>query len=238
LGLQLLPVAIYSLRFDFCIGSGLIANYYGRSLQQALSIIYPNHRWRPWLFRKTPRSFWSDKKNHREYFDWLQEQLGFADRSGWYSASTDQVAIHSASGVLWRFYNNSLILALMSIYSDHQWDVWAFQNVPKHFWKNMAAQRLAFDSMGREMGFKSLEDWYTIDAQRLKEHKCWSLVRSHYSHSLPTALQAIYPTHRWETFRFKTLNLLAASKAVDTAEDATPPQTKKWAPFFTKSKIK
>eukprot|EP01122_Echinamoeba_exundans_P014464 TRINITY_DN6563_c0_g1_i1.p1 TRINITY_DN6563_c0_g1~~TRINITY_DN6563_c0_g1_i1.p1 ORF type:complete len:303 (-),score=26.76 TRINITY_DN6563_c0_g1_i1:824-1732(-) len=223
-------------------GAGLIANYYGRSLQSALSTIYPNHHWRPWLFRKTPRSFWNDKSNHRAYFDWLQEELGFADRSGWYSASVDQVLHHSASGVLWRFYNNSLILALTTIYSDHQWDVLAFQNVPKYFWKNPSAQRLALDSMGREMGFKSFEDWYSIDVARLKEHKCWSLIRSHYSHSLPAALQTVYPTHPWEPYGFKNMNLPAL-------EDATEPKSHwnthdgvlkrkksdKWAPFYFKA---
>lgn len=166
--------------------------------------MFPNRIWHPWLFRKTPRNFWADRANHRLYFDWIQQELGWGDdRARWYGASTATVRPFSAMGPLWRFYNNSLILAVTSIYSDHAWDIFAFKNVPKGIWHNLAMQRLAFDSMGKKMHYIALDMWYGASIDDLKTHKCWGIVRGRYRYSLSAALAAVYPSHAWEPFKFE-----------------------------------
>jgi hypothetical protein len=58
-------------------GSGLLVKYYGGSPSKALQIIYPDIKWKLWLFDQTPRQIFSRFQN-AEYFDliWFQKILG------------------------------------------------------------------------------------------------------------------------------------------------------------------
>jgi hypothetical protein len=65
-------------------GGHLLKEFYHGRVHQALIEIYPSHDWHPWLFPKTPSSFWAKEENILKYFDWLGPKLGVDSLEGWY----------------------------------------------------------------------------------------------------------------------------------------------------------
>jgi len=54
----------------------------------------PEHRWTPWMFKdyeKTPRNFWGDPKNQREYLNWLGQHLGYKTMEDWYNITREDI---------------------------------------------------------------------------------------------------------------------------------------------------
>lgn len=42
--------------------------------------------------------------------------------------------------------------------------------IPKHFWKEVTNQREFFDWLGKEMGYKNMEDWYNISPEDVSKY--------------------------------------------------------------------
>ncbi len=105
----------------------IISHYYGSSLGKALSTLYPDYHWKPWLFGKqqrnnqsaidyrVPHGFWSEEGNQREYLDWLAEELGVKTIEDWYRVRNEDVELRNGSGLL-HYYESSLYKALSNIY--------------------------------------------------------------------------------------------------------------------------
>ena len=55
-------------------GCGLF-NRYKRSPSKMLSSVYNEHSWNLWKFEHTPRGFWNQIENQKNYLDWLAGQL-------------------------------------------------------------------------------------------------------------------------------------------------------------------
>jgi hypothetical protein len=62
--------------------------------------------------------------------------------------------------LLFKVYNNSLSLLLMTIYSDYKWLPWRFSHVPNGYWSDMQNQKQFIDWAGKQLNFVNREDWY------------------------------------------------------------------------------
>ena len=105
-------------------GEGLLRRYYAGSPSTALQKIYPKHKWMPWMFKVTPMGFWTDKKNHKIFFEWLKSQLGYQQMEDWYNLTVAHVYNNGGKGLLANYYNNSPAKALQSVYPEHVWSCW------------------------------------------------------------------------------------------------------------------
>ena len=52
-----------------------------------ITSVYPNYKWLPWKFNQTPKGFWNDENNIKEYMNWLSEQLNIKTMEDWYKIS-------------------------------------------------------------------------------------------------------------------------------------------------------
>jgi hypothetical protein len=60
---------------------------YNGSPSQALVGVFPEYNWLPWKFAATPKNFWQDLKNQRNFMDWAGKQLNIKDMSDWYNVT-------------------------------------------------------------------------------------------------------------------------------------------------------
>ena len=67
-------------------GGGLLHHWHDSAIY-AVRETYRDYDWKDWLFNITPRHFWQDPGNHRQYMQWLGEELGVREPSDWYRVS-------------------------------------------------------------------------------------------------------------------------------------------------------
>lgn len=93
----------------------------------------------------------------------------------------------------------------MSVFPEHNWMEWKFNRVTKGFWTNKNNQRNFMDWLGKQVGFKCMDDWYNITRKDFLEHGGMSLMES-YRKSPARILQAIYPEHNWMEWKFSQVS--------------------------------
>src|SRR5689334_11764989 len=75
-------------------------------------------------------------------------------------------------------------------------------NVPSRFWTEGTNHRAFFNWLGKQLGYKELDDWYNVTTEIILKHGGLSLLREYYNNSLSQALQTLYPEHNWLPWRF------------------------------------
>lgn len=133
-----------------CGGSYMLARYYNDSLAAALTDVYPEHTWHPWMFKQAPRRFWSDSTNCRSYLEWVSPVLGIDSMEQWYTVTAHDLRAHNGThlmqhilaevshfcvnvlgaGVLFHF-ENSLGRVLEAAYPSHPWQNGKFIHKPR-----------------------------------------------------------------------------------------------------------
>lgn len=116
-------------------GAGLINNQYHGIPLNAVSELYPDYDWKPWLFSKVPRGFWLDEKNCRDYMMWLEKKLGYTKPEHWYRVKRPDFSHNHGGGLMRRL--GSPLLAVMCLYPDFPWE-------PDKFHRGLRAQRQLF----------------------------------------------------------------------------------------------
>jgi hypothetical protein len=101
-------------------GLGILSRY-GHSLYKALSSVYPEKEFHPWLFVNVPRNFWKDKNHQRECLDWVGKQLGITHLDEWNKITRTAARQRGAGGLL-SYHGNSLPKMLRAVYSEHKWN--------------------------------------------------------------------------------------------------------------------
>lgn len=99
----------------------LLNNYYNDSLCEALQMIYNDHKWFPFLFKHINSEYWIDKDNHRQYVDWLGDQLSIKNLDEWYNITADDVKNKGGKKLL-QYYEDSVAKALQAVYPQHTFD--------------------------------------------------------------------------------------------------------------------
>lgn len=182
-------------------GSSLITYYYG-SVSKALNDIYPEHNWIPWKFPSVNDGIWQDVTKHKEFFDWLGVKLGYKCIDDWYNITSREIHQNGGDGLMQGFAG-SPYLVLSKVYPQHEWLPWRFAGgVPKHYWQDMSKRVQFFEWLGRQLGYKEMEDWYDLSHQHVFQFAPGLLV-NYYKNSPFKALQDVYPQYNWKFWRMK-----------------------------------
>ncbi len=78
--------------------------------------------------------------------------------------------------MLTSYYRSSLSAALTSVYPEHKFNGWQFQNVSKGYWQNVDNQREYMGWLGAQLKVEKMEDWYKIRARDVIPHGGASLL--------------------------------------------------------------
>ena len=68
-------------------GATLCKNNSNKSHTKLITSAFPNYNWLPWKFKTTPKGYWDDENNIKEYMNWLSEKLNIKTMEDWYKIS-------------------------------------------------------------------------------------------------------------------------------------------------------
>lgn len=183
-------------------GRGLLA-YYNNSSLQMLQSLYPQHEWIPWKFIQVPSDYWKDTKNQRLFMDWLGVHLEFKVMEDWYNITSDLIIKHGGRGLL-SYFHSSPFEILQTLYPNYDWLPWKFTHISNDYWKSTSNQKCYLEWLGKQLNFKSMEDWYSLSVDQIAKHGGKSIL--HHHHSIPQMIQTLFPQYKWYPLKFNQLN--------------------------------
>lgn len=170
--------------------------YYGRSLYNALSYLYPHHTWLPWKFRHLPRDWSSDLDNQRSYLEWARGELKLSNLAGWYSVKASVFRKVCGRSIIGPKYNDSLRNMLYSVYSEHPWEDSKFVhlNKPRKAWGDVTVRRRIFETAMKNLSLASPRELASVKVSEfIRASGAQSLIYNRYNGSLEAAISDTYP---------------------------------------------
>lgn len=77
-----------------------------------------------------------------------------------------------------------------------------FVRVPKSLWSKENNRRQFFDWLGKQLGYKNMDDWYSINMNDIAKFGGDGLMSHYYNNSPSSALLSVYPEHNWDFKKF------------------------------------
>lgn len=180
-------------------GGGLLHHWHDSAIY-AVEESYRDYDWKEWLFNITPRHFWQDPKNHRQYMQWLGETLGIREPSDWYRVTNQDFRDHGGGAFLIH-YDSTVSAAIKSYLPQYDWKEWMFDKTPKGFWQERKNRRRYITWLGEQLGFQTMEDWYRVTTDDFQAHYGNQLLKL-YGGSPVAVLQDCFPRHAWQEWKF------------------------------------
>ncbi len=181
-------------------GSSILLHCWGGSAVRAVMETFPDHDWKEWRFVSCPRRFWSDRKNHRRYMEWLGEQIGVRELADWYRF-TNQDFRRAKGGAFLLHYDSTISAAVMACFPEHRWLAWKFDRTPKNFWEQRENRVRYLKWLGKELGFRRMADWYALTREDIETRHGNQLVKFYHGSPLAAVLDC-FPEKNWEEWKF------------------------------------
>ena len=123
---------------------------------------YPNYGWKFWLFDEAPNNVWKDEKNQRVFFDWvLKKEKTKVNTNKIYNFTSSKFKKYKGANTILGNYNN-FFECLEKLYPEIKFDRFKFFHKGRGFWEDETNHRIALLYLGKKLGFKKKEDWYTL----------------------------------------------------------------------------
>jgi hypothetical protein len=172
-----------------------VKEHWGASALAAVEDCYPLYDWKPWLFKVVGPGFWESRANRQKYLAWLGERLGYAQPDDWYAVTIHDFHRNHGKGLM-PYYQSSPVRAVMDLIPRRDWCEWKFGQIPMGFWDLPENRRRYFRWLGKELGFRSPEDWYRIQLGDIVSRHGSSL-RTRFS-SFHDLLRDVLPELDWD----------------------------------------
>jgi hypothetical protein len=181
-------------------GNGLLCGIYKGSPCLFLKSLIPEYKWLPWLFKQTPKHFWSNKDNVKEYCEWLYNKLEYKSMDDWYSVKQEDFRNNSGMGLQMK-YKCILINLLKDAYPDYEWLPWKF-DITNKFWGDIKNQRKFIKYIEKEEGISSPKDWYNYGGKTIIKYGGESLLSNQYKCCFTNLIIAVYPEYNFKIYMF------------------------------------
>eukprot|EP01114_Cavostelium_apophysatum_P024809 TRINITY_DN9863_c0_g1_i2.p1 TRINITY_DN9863_c0_g1~~TRINITY_DN9863_c0_g1_i2.p1 ORF type:complete len:208 (-),score=38.57 TRINITY_DN9863_c0_g1_i2:86-658(-) len=96
-----------------------------------------------------------------------------------------------------KYYESSMIKAVVSLYPEHPWRPWKFERCPRNFFDDLDNVRMVITCLSEDLGIKTLDDWHEITVHRLSSIGVQTMLDKH--GGLMALLAKIYPDHDFNT---------------------------------------
>jgi hypothetical protein len=147
-------------------GGGGFLLQYNCTVSAAIKSYLPEFDWKEWMFDKTPKGFWQNRKNRQQYLMWLGAKLGYQTLDDWYAVTSDDFNANYGSQFLKR-YGGLPLAALRDCLPRHTWHEWRFARVPAGFWGELDNCQRYVRWLGKKLKIESLRDWRRIRRRAL-----------------------------------------------------------------------
>ena len=192
---------LYKLTYDMVDKNNgtTLLTHYKWSIQKLIKDIYPEYDWKPWLFSCVPQNYWKDKANHKLFFNWLGEELGYTKPEDWYLIEARVIKKNNGGGLLGDYYNDSPVLFVKSMLPDYEWLEWKFNAVPHHYWNDRKNRLNYMEWFKKQRNYTKPEDWYT--SSHTDFISTILVVFKSASHIL--LIMDTYPEYDWDIKKFR-----------------------------------
>jgi len=176
----------------------------------ALQSIYPEHRWQVWRFNehpKGPRGFFNDDENLRMIFDTLAQELGLKELDEWCHVQLADIKPRRIRLLIRQRFQNSLLVALQSIYPEHLWQVWKFGKVPLGYWCETSNGKRFLEWVANRLDIVQMDDWYRVSTHQL----CFLGGEGFRKRigGLHAMLTQFFPERRWDLYRLSSVGSIS-----------------------------
>jgi hypothetical protein len=177
-------------------GAWAVLVQFNGSLHTALSAVYPEYDWYPWLFPQNTKLFWEREGAVYEFFQWLSNHLGLVSLEDWYRVSTNTVKKNGGKTMLMKYFGGSLLNALNAVYPHHKWRPWLFHDLHHSLWNRKQYEREYCDWLADRLNITTQELWYQVTLAQCREHNGHLFLAAH-NNSLIGLLASSYPEFTW-----------------------------------------
>jgi hypothetical protein len=184
-------------------GWGLLQAY-DSSPTKAVTALLPERKLQLARFNTRPQSFWKVKENQRAFFDDLFRQFKYKTLDDWYGVTVEAVCDNGGRGLL-PYYGGSHIAAIMANYPEHEWLEWRFARVPQRFWSDPSNRRRYFVWLGKQLGLRTMEDWYRVNSHIIEHNYGSGLKQLAFGSSPSRAIMETFPHHKWIPWKFEVV---------------------------------
>lgn len=186
-------------------GSTLFFTYFKGNMMKTAQALYPTFEFHPWKFRRTPRNeFDMRDHNHLRYMvDTTARELGFGFPEGYYGFMMKKHFGHTRLG---KAIRGGMCMVLRELYPDQVWYPWLFAGgVENNFWKDEENIRTYCSWLERELGMKSLDEWYDLNNSIVNHYGGGGLLAHGKGKGLTISQIAriAYPSVDWDPTRFE-----------------------------------
>jgi hypothetical protein len=152
------------------------------------------------------REYWNNKENQLNFLNALGRDLGFKRMRDWYNITPEQIRENGGSPLLEK-HDNSPSKLLKFVYNTYRWNELKFLNLQhrkaRGYWNDPINQREFLDNLGKEFGFKCLDDWYIISIKQIMAKGGGGLLDK-YGSIRSKMLISVYDSHQWNISYFQT----------------------------------
>jgi hypothetical protein len=182
-------------------GRGLLL-LYDNSILEILSSIYPEVGTIV-RYCEADRDYWNRVENRMEYLQWIAESFGIKFLEDWYEITAERIRKMGGKQLM-DIHSNSIHKLLQSTCFEVEWQPWRFVQTNFGRWGTMENQRKFLDWLGSKIGIQEPSQWYEVSGEEIIARGGIHLL-NHYSKSPYKMLQAIYPEHEWQPWRFSRI---------------------------------
>ena len=182
-------------------GRGLLLHQYDGSPSKFVIAVFPDYNWVEWKFGHA-RYIWQDKKYHKKYAKWLGEQLGYKTMEDWYKLTSDHMRDNYGGGGLLRYYNSSPSKFVMAMFPDYNWLGWKFGMSARRLWKNKDNRKKYAIWLGKQLGYKTMEDWYKLIIAHMRDNYGGGGLLRYYNSSPSKFVMDMFPDYEWVEWKF------------------------------------
>jgi hypothetical protein len=181
-------------------GSGLISRY-NNSIIEFLKYYYPEKEFLPWKFYRVGNNYWKDINNRKYCLNWLVKKLNLTTFEDYYKLSLKMFCENECARLV-GCYQDSTYECLKELCPDYKWKAYKFIQVPIKHWNILSNRKEWCEDYYSEHNFTSMEDWYKINQELIKEWYGNGLLQR-YKSSPYAMLKDIYPEYSWNKSKFK-----------------------------------
>jgi hypothetical protein len=162
-------------------GGGAFLLHYDSTVSAAIMSYLPDYDWKEWMFEKTPKGFWEQRKNRRRYLEWLGEKLGYQSWDDWHAVTTSDFTDNYGNQFLKRC-GGSPVAALRDGFPRRTWHEWKFARVPAGFWEDLDNCKRYVRWLAKRLKIRRLQDWQRVRRRDVLENYGGGLLAMYRSH--------------------------------------------------------
>lgn len=169
------------------------------------------------------------RPNGRKFIEWLFTELGldqqnvlgllfegdkYNELNNWYDITGDMIRSNYGHSVLINIYNGSPVYFITSVYPEHDWIEWKFNQVRQGYWDNVENHKKFVIWLGNLLGYTKPEDWYKTSIKQIADNGGAGLLSAYYDNSpitfvnelVKTIFPTLSPKYEWVEWNFNQVS--------------------------------